>query len=34
MYSRENYGIIKFNKNKISVALKDIKGEEILSVEI
>jgi alkaline phosphatase D len=34
MYSRENYGIIKFNKNKISVTLKDIKGEEILSVEI
>jgi len=34
MYSQENYGIIKFNKNKISVTLKDIKGEEILSVEI
>ena len=34
MYSQENYGVIRFEKDLISVFLKDIDGKEILSVKI
>ena len=34
MYSQENYGILKFEKDKISVSLKDIQGREVLSIDI
>ena len=34
MYSQENYGVIRFKKDQISVFLKDIDGKEILSVKI
>ena len=34
MYSQENYGILKFERDKISVSLKDMQGTEILSIEI
>ena len=34
MYSQENYGILKFERDKISVSLKDIQGREILSIDI
>ena len=34
MYSQENYGVIRFEQDQISVFLKDIDGKEILSVKI
>ena len=34
MYYQENYGIIRFEQDQISVFLKDIDGKEILSVKI
>ena len=34
MYSQENYGVIRFEQEQISVFLKDIDGKEILSVKI
>ena len=35
MYSKENYGTIEFSqKNKVSISLKDLKGDAILSIEL
>ena len=34
MYSQENYGVIRFEQDQITIFLKDIDGKEILSVNI
>ena len=34
MYSRENYGILSIDKEKIVLNLKDIDGNTIISEEI